>query len=125
MNNHTPLPWIRTNGTDIFSSLGAKNSSGILPSSNMDGWQIADCSQGICFIGDTKVELTKEEQLSNAKFIVRACNSHYELLEACKTLIKWLEDSNLTKTMDYPWSKGVEYSMITEAKQAIKKAEGN
>ena len=28
--------------------------------------------------------LTKEEMEANAKFIVRACNNHYKLLEACR-----------------------------------------
>ena len=37
---------------------------------------------------------TMDENEANAEFIVRACNSHYKLLEACRAFIRWNDDTN-------------------------------
>ena len=44
-----------------------------------------------------------------------------ELLEACKLMIQWLTDSKLVAVP----GDGTEYSIVTDIKQAIAKAEGN
>lgn len=60
MSGHTPLPWER--------ELGGKRGAWI---QGTDGnWSALSCGQ------------TDAEASANAEFIVRACNSHYELLEA-------------------------------------------
>jgi len=50
----------------------------------------------------------------DAKFIVQACNSHYELLEACKEMVRVLDTYGSEKPEP-------EFSRM---KQAIIKAEG-
>jgi len=66
---HTPLPWKRFNLTDIFpdddDTYGTKH--------------IADCQPDN---PNNRMEI--HEQDANAEFIIRACNSYYDLLEACK-----------------------------------------
>jgi hypothetical protein len=64
---------------------------------------------------------TKGRMEANAKFIVRACNSHYKLLEACKEFVRFAELPNTVKRGDY-----IRYQMkaIDAAKEAIAKAEG-
>ena len=74
---HTPTPWrIPAN-----KNLNARSRSGIMiesaPLSNGGGPQYIAEVSGISIEGDS---------LSNAEFIVRACNSFEELLEACKKL---------------------------------------
>jgi len=60
-------------------------------------------------VADAKYSaMSDEENLANAEFIVRACNSHHELLEALKYIRR------VTNKDDPRWSK---------ANEAIKKAE--
>ena len=54
--------------------------------------------------------------IANAEFIVRACNSHYELLEACKRTVEMF-DKNSTAMNELPYT-------YTRLKQVIAKAEG-
>ena len=64
-----------------------------------------------------------DREQANAEFIVRACNSHDELLEACKALVQNLEMEWLPNgygQCDYPLS----YRIIKNAKDIIAKAEG-
>ena len=59
----------------------------------------------------------KEENKGNAEFIVRACNSHYELKEACENLLMRIAIyANLTISPND--------SELIRARQAIAKAEG-
>lgn len=80
MSKHTPLPWEVCNLTDLFSSSGAKNADGVRADHN-DGWQIADCLVGLTFVNGEMESLDVDEQRSNAEFICRAANSHYELVQ--------------------------------------------
>ena len=69
---HTPLPWKPSDsGTGIWSSGESIGKNKI----------IAICS---C----DAVSRPKDENTANAAFILRACNSHYQLLEALGKLIK-------------------------------------
>lgn len=57
---------------------------------------------------------------ADAAFIVRACNSHYELLEACSAWIDWLKP-------DTPWREDAadyETRMLDAMRAAIAKATG-
>jgi hypothetical protein len=51
---------------------------------------------------------------ANAAFIVRACNSHYELLEACKAMLDQL-------SLGRDLSEGAYADMLTRARAAIAK----
>jgi hypothetical protein len=69
---HTPLPWKASDsGTGIWSAGEPLGKNKI----------IAICS---C----DAVSRPKDENTANAAFILRACNSHYELLEALENLIR-------------------------------------
>lgn len=63
---HTPGPWRVFNGTDIFPD-----------DADTEGTRhIADC--------DMVNNISGDEARANAEFIVRACNSHYGLLDLAK-----------------------------------------
>lgn len=68
---------------------------------------------------------SKEEQEANASFIVKACNSHAELLEACKeyekTLVALMEGMETKVNVELAW-KIVETR--EKGNKAIKQAEG-
>ncbi len=80
------------------------------------------CKQRNIDIGE--VFLRKETE-ANAEFIVRACNNHYELLEACTEAdiaIRLMRNSDIEKHLH-----GIDmlYSIIQpKLQQAIAKAEG-
>jgi len=57
-------------------------------------------------------------KITNAEFIVRACNAHYGLLEACEKMVTAWHENNLVELRQM--SKA-----ILLAKQAIAKATGN
>ena len=98
-SKHTPGPWEKQ--TDSYSILAPERFD------NEEGGRI------IAHITDDR-PLT--EQWANAQFIVQACNSHYELLEALKKLvpITW---------NDGPLAKAYE-AIGKQAEEAIAKAEG-
>lgn len=61
----------------------------------------------------------REWSEANAAFIVRACNSHYELLEALKWLVSRIEPMEQDGSINIP---GV--ATLNQARAAIAKAEG-
>jgi hypothetical protein len=75
---HTPLPW-RYQDDDTFDLLDNKRIVG----ANL-------ISPALVFGG-----LARESE-ANAEFIVRACNAHYEMLEALKSVRRYLEQINVT-----------------------------
>jgi hypothetical protein len=62
----TARPWIRTNGTDIFSSAHPLGHGDV---------QIADCSVHVCVLLDDR-ELNVGEARANAELIVTAVNAY-------------------------------------------------
>ena len=96
---HTPLPWKK----EIF------NGELIVQDDDTNEYYvyICDCSSEF---------MSQEEEEANAEFIVRACNSHYELLEACKRTVEMF-DKNSTAMNELPYT-------YTRLKQVIAKAEG-
>lgn len=67
---------------------------------------------------DLTADLKPEgEPEANAEFIARACNSHYELLAACKTLLSIIHAQ--AAVVDSKFNNGIE-----SARAAIAKAEG-
>lgn len=106
---HTPLPW------QVWQTLINCNEYG-------GHWiEPADKDQDICISGsggarsytrrviDTQIH---DDNKANAEFIVRACNSHYDLLECLKNSIDAMEKF------------GIADGGIPAAKEAIDKAEG-
>lgn len=71
-HKHTALPWHMLDGSGAYQRISIISN-------------LSDDAQVICRI-DNKISqhpLTEEDK-SNAEFIARACNSHYELVEALK-----------------------------------------
>ncbi len=96
-NGHTPKPWKANEGKGYF------------------GLNITDNKNNtICDLFDSSE--TKEVCLANAAFIVKACNSHEELLDSLKKLVLFVEG---LQAGDYK-----NYARVEGARQAISKAEG-
>lgn len=94
--SHTPTPW---NGDQFTMPETIRIAS-------IDGKSIAGLAQSV-------------KNKANAEFIVRAVNSHEELLEASQGLLNALQ-ARLMRT----GCNGPEESAIKALKQAIAKAEG-
>jgi len=93
---HTLDDWsVAPNGTDIIQG----------------ELHIAECMQSDDPKHFNYVPRPKEAK-ANAKFIVRAVNSHEELLEACKNMLTYLETEEM-KDLD-----------LNKARSAIARAEG-
>ena len=84
-------------------------------------WRIERQSNGLYAVcadlakrhgGSTPFSLATDIRVANAEFIVRACNSHADLLEACKDLVIAAEET------------GYAGLALARAKAAIAKAEG-
>lgn len=107
-NKHTPLPWFKATlkfGKDGF------HLSGDVPALKMH-----DISAELLFVS---LGAEEKELLERRAFIVRACNSHYELLEALKHVMGWIDSWSPSFTEDDEWP---EYNDNIRA--AIAKAEG-
>ncbi|MGP1666054.1 MAG: hypothetical protein ACTS5I_09130, partial [Rhodanobacter sp.] len=79
---HTPGPWQVTNEVNVFTALGGARADGLCAQDN-DGWQIADCGDGVTFVRGEEMSLPVREQAANARLIASAP----ELLEALVTLV--------------------------------------
>ncbi len=96
---HTPTPWhTKNNETEIADSRG---------------WRIAYVS--------FEAPRTADERDANAAFIVRACNSHEQLLEACKALLICLRSAECSSTCPIDCTVGDRPG--DKARAAIAKAE--
>ncbi len=83
MTKHTSLPWL------IFESYDEIKGPGI--DSSKAG--ISIILFGTKHEPDMGIQgRSPKEAKANAKFIVKACNSHYKLLEALKDTLKLLEE---------------------------------
>jgi hypothetical protein len=71
-SKHTPGPW------SVCNAIGKKSEVGIVADA-------APCI--IAVMGNQGRGAWPQEARANAEFIVRACNSHYELLEALRELV--------------------------------------
>ena len=67
----TPGPWVVRYDTDVFTALGGARADGDLAPPT-DGWQVADCSVGSCFIDGFEYELSYTEKRANARLIAAA-----------------------------------------------------
>jgi hypothetical protein len=75
---HTQLPWMICIG-DMIKSANTETL----------GARVADCDTSAM---SDKPYLATEPDKANAAFIVRACNSHYELLAALELCTRYLAD---------------------------------
>jgi pyridoxal biosynthesis lyase PdxS len=90
MKNHTPTPY--TNESNLIYA-----------------------EDKVLFAVTHKDYAKSNNPTANAEFIVKACNNHYQLLEALKSLIEDLDGEMLTTGIN---------DSIQKAKEAIKQAEG-
>jgi len=90
---HTEVPW------KVVSLYNFKDAE--------DGWDIISKKHNHTVFTDNK---------ANAHFIVKACNNHYELLEALKKAIDWIKRG---PDLDSPKAK----PYMNKLEQAIAKAE--
>lgn len=106
-NKHTPLPWTNKPGPFFVCQVG----------SNFDDpgiWSEAFQTDGTPFpFGDKK---------DDAAFIVRACNSHYELLATLKELVEVERKDKLTNP-DISATDAYRGEVWNKARAAISKAE--
>lgn len=92
---HTPLPWAIT-----------------VPKKEPFGWWIHAGDVLVCSCGTRPLS---DEALANAAFIVRACNSHDDLLAAC--------EAALTRLRTIERDKGIHsHETIPELEAAIARA---
>lgn len=108
--SHTPGPWKYTGTAEV---------GGILMR-HIDGADLR-----VCFVPRVNWgPVYQETDEAN----IRLIEASPEILTALETLVKWMDDSGLSHTK--PGGKGVlryeghEYSVVTEARAAIKKAKG-
>lgn len=103
MSKHTKTPWRYVKQDNIIVS---------------ESKLVADVNEGVSpltAIVPSSWDCSEEERNANAEFIVCACNSHEDLLDACKAIVR-------------RWDSGID--ALTEAveiaavRAAINKAEG-
>jgi hypothetical protein len=88
---HTPLPWTYEGFTSIFAPSGLA-------------------------VANTRADhFGADRAQANAAFIVRACNSHYEMVEALETLLADIDDQGYG---------GVPSTNLPMAQAALAKAKG-
>ncbi len=132
MMEHTALPWKACHDGDCFCK---SVNSDHHPICNVINGEWGDDYPSLRFVeGEsegsigskieayteqiTYGEIPDEVATANIKFIVRACNSHYDLLEALEALIDGHPPSQPTKMV----MMHREWALIDKAKQAIAKA---
>lgn len=99
---HTPLPW------ETPTDVGPYKSSTIIRGAN---------GQTLIIIDPGRIrDLPYEEMVANSEFIVRACNVHYEMLEACKF--------SLDAVLEYCAKHG-DYTLANRLKDVIYRAKGD
>lgn len=79
MSGHTPTPW-----KVLYPSL---NISADVPCSGVLAGVCRWCAGLPSTVPGVAFDLSRDEQEANARFIVRACNSHEKLVEAIEQLL--------------------------------------
>jgi len=115
---HTALPWHMTNPVDglAFAATDADHKNYLI---------------GVAYYGkerqllDTEI-IDRETAHANAAFIITACNSHYELLEALKRCTAEIakESHRLQFVLGAHERSDVLDRLVQEANAALSKAEG-
>lgn len=84
---HTPLPWKMVSAPNfdngnVYTSIQPVK----VHEETMKPLAMANVEHHVCRMSHTAAEWRFSYHRENAAFIVRACNSHYELLDALKAL---------------------------------------
>jgi hypothetical protein len=110
MNKHTPVPWEMILG-------GSERHLGILRKQCMPGVERA--------IAEITFNDREEFNKANAAFIIKACNSHYELLEVLKSVGEYLEQrADAEYVSGNPNPVGNEaMRLLVEVQQVLSRAE--
>ncbi len=96
-DKHTPLPWRATRNKSIMRSMPPKETRQVHNIATL-----------------RRFDKTAEEANGNAEFIVKACNSHYELVE---TLERWVHNYELSQATGWE-------PLLEQTQQALNKAKG-
>jgi len=123
MTKHTPLPWKMDsssipNEVSIISQWSKEND--VKDSATFGDYR----GSIICSMNFNDGVPTKKQAEANAQFIVTACNSYYELLEACKTFMREWENEENNENPENFVNNLYSKSIIAKICQAIAKAEG-
>lgn len=111
---HTPLPWEVCNGIDIYP-VGDVQARHYVANVDPDN---APFEGGVSRDTDS----TYQMKMADAEFIVRACNSHYDLLEALTTFVA--EYVALVESGDAGFWDPEKEAKVIAARVAISKAGG-
>lgn len=118
---HTPLPY-------IVSEISVKAPNGVKYSklAIVSETEVDNLSGQKLVLAEMRYKAsTSEEVQSTTEFIVRACNSHYELLEALETLVNIIEENKKDSDKKFHNLKMLFGAYeIKPALAAIKKAKG-
>lgn len=115
---HTPLPWKMVSAPNfdngyVYTSIQPVN----VDEETMKPLAMVGGEYHVCRMSHTAAEWRFSYHRDNAAFIVRACNSHYDLLEALKELSDYY-------SADLASDFGNEAGRMRKALAAIAKAEG-
>lgn len=97
---HTPTPWMHLDGRWIIPVSQQDRKIGGSTNKSEDRENYA---AEICFMRDNETRFKKGEVRANAEFIVRACNSHDQLVAALKDakILLELNGVDLKDAADY------------------------
>ena len=121
---HTPLPWcIDKNAASVASGDGIDIMSGmevvacVFTEAMLDrGYEVARPGETVSC--EWAYRKATPEERANAAFIVRACNSHEALVEACKALVTLAQN---VKELEVDWP-GLD-DVDEQARAALAKAQ--
>lgn len=109
---HSPLPW---HADSLAQYVFATECGSDFPVLQIRGWGHLTGAGGLGLSDDEAFAV----QEANAAFIVRACNSHYELLEALKAVVAVLQQEAPGTALNHHKYDGIG----AQALAAIAKAE--
>lgn len=96
---HTPLPWRQDE--EHPGKIHGADGYEVLDAFGLHLHADYDSSQGHwAAIPDSHRERTEEEEEANAKLIVRAVNSHADLVEGCRLGLAYMEERGIYDTAD-------------------------
>ena len=90
---HTPLPWGISHGFNLTTGAGSRADYVCGPNPDSIGIKLASPWQEGAWDDDPEAN-------ANAEFIVRACNSHYELYEALKDFVAAADRGHVSMEID-------------------------
>lgn len=121
---HTPLPWKMVSKPSYHNGLTYTSVQPVTPDEEATK-QLAMMNGEfhVCRMNHTAAGWRISYHRANAEFIVRACNSHYDLLDAAKLALRvaesWIHDQlDGTSAFDPAWEE------LAPVRSVIAKAEG-